>query len=170
MFRAIGILLPEVDFMIFVTQTQTDLVVQLRYLSHRNLEITMKVFLSSTYLDLIEYRKSAAEALARLGHHVIGMETFNARTEDPTITSLKEVDECELFIGIYAYRYGSIIKDAKISVTEQEFDRAVEMEKEIFAFFLADTPSPELIDKNNEQTEKLNAFKTKTSGFCTRSE
>ena len=58
----------------------------------------MKVFLSSTYLDLIEHRKEAAEALARLGHHVIGMETFNARTEDPTKASLSEVDECNFLL------------------------------------------------------------------------
>ena len=95
----------------------------------------MKVFLSSTFLDLIEHRKEAAGALSRLGHHVIGMETFNARTEDPTKASLKEVEECELFVGIYAHRYGSLIGDAKISVSEQEFDHAVEKGKEIFAFF-----------------------------------
>ena len=117
----------------------------------------MKVFLSSTYLDLIEHRKEAAEALARLGHHVIGMETFNARTEDPTTASLKEVDECLLFVGIYAHRYGSVIKDAGVSVTEQEFDHAVITGKEIFAFFVnEDYPwLPKWVDKDAEQIKKL---------------
>lgn len=96
----------------------------------------MKVFLSSTYVDLIEHRQEAAEALARLGHHVIGMETFNARTEDPTKASLKEVEDCELFVGIYAHRYGSLIGGASISVSEQEFDHAVAKGREIFAFFI----------------------------------
>ncbi len=64
----------------------------------------MKVFLSSTYLDLLEHRREAEEALTRLGHHVIGMETFNARTEDPTTASLAEVGECHFFVGIRPYR------------------------------------------------------------------
>jgi tetratricopeptide (TPR) repeat protein len=123
----------------------------------------MKVFLSSAYVDLIEHRKEAAEALARLGHHVIGMETFNARTEDPTKASLKEVEECELFVGIYAHRYGSSIGKAKISVTEQEFDYAVEKGKEIFAFFVDEDFSwpPKMVDKDAGQIKKLSAFKKK---------
>ena len=123
----------------------------------------MKVFLSSTYLDLIEHRKEAAEALSRLGHHVIGMETFNARTEDPTVASLKEVDGCKLFVGIYAHRYGSLIGSVKISVTEQEFDHAVAKGKEIFAFFVNEdfSWSPKMVDKDAEQIKRLGAFKKK---------
>jgi len=123
----------------------------------------MKVFLSSTYLDLIEHRKEAAEALARLGHHVIGMEAFNARAEDPTKASIKEVAECELFVGIYAHRYGSSIGKAKISVTEQEFDHAVKQDKEIFAFFVDEDFSwhPKMVDKDAEQIKKLSIFKKK---------
>ena len=43
----------------------------------------MKVFLSSTYIDLIEHRKAAKEALERLGQQVGGMEIFGARDEEP---------------------------------------------------------------------------------------
>src|SRR5574341_786270 len=126
-------------------------------------EHIMKVFLSSTYLDLIEHRKEAAEALARLGHHVIGMETFNARTEDPTKASLHEVEECELFVGIYAHRYGTLIGSAKISVTEQEFDYAVKTGKEIFAFYVDDDYPwpPKVVDKDPEQIKRLKEFKIK---------
>jgi len=120
----------------------------------------MKVFLSSTYVDLIEHRKEAIEALARLGHHVIGMETFNARSEDPTKASLKEVGECELFVGVYAHRYASLIGGAKISVSEQEFDHAVKTGKDIFAFFVDEDFAwqPKMIDKDAKQIEKLSAF------------
>ena len=123
----------------------------------------MKVFLSSTYIDLIEHRKEAAEALARLGYHIIGMETFNARTEDPTKASLKEVEDCKLVVGIYAHRYGSLIGSSKISVTEQEFDHAVAKGKEIFAFFVDEDFSwpPKFVDKDAEQIKRLSAFKKK---------
>ena len=39
----------------------------------------MKVFLSSTYVDLIEHRKAAHDALEQLGLHVIGIESFCSR-------------------------------------------------------------------------------------------
>ena len=39
----------------------------------------MKVFLSSTYNDLIEHRKAAHDALEQLGLHVIWMESFGVR-------------------------------------------------------------------------------------------
>ncbi len=60
----------------------------------------MKVFLSSTYIDLIEHRKAAHVALEQLGLHVIGMESFGARPEDSTTACLKEVKESDLFVGI----------------------------------------------------------------------
>ena len=39
----------------------------------------MKVFLSSTYNDLIEHRKAAHDALEKLGLQVIWMESFGSR-------------------------------------------------------------------------------------------
>ncbi len=80
----------------------------------------MKVFLSSTYVDLIEHRKAAHDALEQLGLHVIGMESFGARPEDSTTACLKEVEESNLFVGIYAHRYGYIPKDSDVSITEDE--------------------------------------------------
>jgi hypothetical protein len=55
----------------------------------------MKVFLSSTYNDLIEHRKAAHDALEQLGLNVIWMEAFGARTEDSTTACLKEVEESD---------------------------------------------------------------------------
>ena len=96
----------------------------------------MKVFLSSTYNDLIEHRKAAHDALEQLGLHVIWMEAFGARPEDSTKACLKEVEESDLFIGIYAHRYGYIPKDAAVSITEQEFDYAQKLGKPIFGFIV----------------------------------
>jgi hypothetical protein len=39
----------------------------------------MKVFLSSTYVDLMEHRRQAAEVLERLGQQAGRMEVFGAR-------------------------------------------------------------------------------------------
>ena len=108
----------------------------------------MKVFLSSTYDDLIEHRKAAHDALEQLGLHVIWMEAFGSRPEKLTTACLKEIDECNLFVGIYAHRYGHIPEGKKVSITEQEFDHAQKLGKPIFGFIIdEDYPwSPKLIE------------------------
>jgi len=119
----------------------------------------MKVFLSSTYVDLIEHRKAAHDALEQLGLHVIWMESFGARTEDSTTACLKEVEESDLFVGIYAHRYGYISKD--ISITEQEFDYAKKLGKPIFGFIVDDEFIWHQKYWEHDKTDKLNAFLSK---------
>ena len=96
----------------------------------------METFLSSTFSDLREHRRSAADALDRLGHRVLRMETFGARPDEPTNACLSEVERCDTFIGVYARRYGYIPLGSRISITEQEFNHARSKSKPIFAFFV----------------------------------
>lgn len=53
----------------------------------------MKVFLSSTYLDLIEHRKAVVQALRTMDEEVGHMEVFDARDEEATTVSLEELDK-----------------------------------------------------------------------------
>jgi len=121
----------------------------------------MKVFLSSTYTDLIEHRKAAHDALEKLGLHVIWMEAFGARPDESTKACLDEVEESDLFIGIYAHRYGYIPSGADVSITEQEFDHAHKLEKPIFGFIINDEHpwSPKQIE--HDKSEKLNVLLSK---------
>jgi hypothetical protein len=77
----------------------------------------MKVFLSSTYNDLIEHRRATHDALEHLGLHVIWMEAFGACPVESTKAYLDEIEGSDLFIGVYAHRYGYVPKDADISIT-----------------------------------------------------
>jgi CheY-like chemotaxis protein len=95
----------------------------------------MRAFLSSTYEDLVDYRAKAASAIERLGQQGIRMEVFGARPNQATIASLKEIDECETMVGIYAHRYGYIPPGLDISIVEQEFDHAIR-DKMVFCFVL----------------------------------
>lgn len=96
----------------------------------------MKVFLSSTFEDLEDHRAAAAGAIERLGLQVLRMETFGARPNAACVASLEEVGSCDVFLGIYAHRYGSVPKGSSVSITEQEFDFAVVRAKSIFCFFI----------------------------------
>ena len=64
----------------------------------------MKVFISSTYLDLIEHRKAVVNALRTMDEEVGHMEIFGARDDEATTFSLDELYKCEVLVGVYAYR------------------------------------------------------------------
>ncbi len=131
----------------------------------------MKVFLSSTYADLIEHRRAAHDTLEQLGLQVIWMEAFGARPVESTIACLNEVEESDLFIGIYAYRYGYIPEGADISITEQEFNHAQKLGKPIFGFVVKDDYRwpPENVEHDKEDKLKAFLYKVKKQpvGFFT---
>jgi Domain of unknown function (DUF4062)/AAA domain len=78
----------------------------------------VRVFISSTWLDLRPEREAVAKALQRLPDIlVIGLEHFGSRTETPHAASLDEVDGSDCYVGIIGHRYGS-------GITEAEYRRA----------------------------------------------
>ena len=78
----------------------------------------MKAFISSTFQDLERHRAAVADVIERLGVQLSRMEKFGARPEEPSLACLDEVEGSDLFVGIYAHRYGFIPADSKVSITE----------------------------------------------------
>lgn len=87
-------------------------------------EAPFRIFVSSTYADLIEYRKAAEKAINDQRQKFEGMEYLGAKPEEPTTACFDLIDQCHLFIGIYAWRYGHIPEGSEISITEQEYRHA----------------------------------------------
>lgn len=118
----------------------------------------MKIFISSTYKDLVDYRRAAIEAVLKLELEVIAMEFFNSRPEDPKTVCEREVDECDLFIGIYGHRYGFIPKGGKKSITHLEYELARKLGKPCFCF-IVDRNHPWLpLMIDNIKMSKLEGF------------
>ena len=89
--------------------------------------IKKRVFVSSTSIDLMKYRQAVREAINELGAEDIAMETFGARDERPKEACLKMIrQETDIFVGIYAHRYGFIPNGDQISITEAEYEAASE--------------------------------------------
>jgi hypothetical protein len=97
----------------------------------------MRVYISSTYTDLVEHRAAVARLLRQMGHEVIGMEEYVAEGSRPLDRCLKDVDSAEIYVGIFAWRYGYVppsppppandpatVAPPRVSVTESEFRRA----------------------------------------------
>lgn len=90
--------------------------------------------ISSTALDLPEHRKQVFEACLCEDFFPIGMESLPARDTDAVQMSMEMVNQADIYIGIFAYRYGHIPQSHNISITEMEFKRAIERRIPILVF------------------------------------
>ena len=123
-----------------------------------------QIFVSSTYEDLRRERELVIKAILEMGHIPVGMEMFSAGDEQQWKLIQTQIDDCDYYVVISAFRYGSL--DENIGYTEKEYDYAVEKELPVLGFVIEDGVSwPEnKIDKNHNKVEKLNAFKNKIKG------
>lgn len=85
-----------------------------------------KVMISSTARDLPEHREKVLDACLRQGMFPVMMEHLPAADADATQESLLMVNEADIYLGIFAYRYGYIPKGYDISITEMEYKGAAE--------------------------------------------
>jgi tetratricopeptide (TPR) repeat protein len=85
-----------------------------------------RVMISSTALDLPEHRNQVRDACLRQGMFPLMMEHLPASDADAIAESLRMVNEADLYLGIFAYRYGYVPKGYDISITEMEYNRAIE--------------------------------------------
>jgi hypothetical protein len=89
----------------------------------------MKVIISSTARDLPEHREEVMDACLRQGMFPMMMEHLPASDAEAISASLKLVDEADIYVGVFAHRYGYVPKKNNpqdISITELEYNRAVE--------------------------------------------
>jgi len=96
----------------------------------------VKIFISSTYIDLKDYRRVAIEVVNRYKCTPLAMEFFMAQPDEPAKVASKEVKECDIFVGIYAHRYGFIPTGQKKSITQQEYELAKERGKDCLCFIV----------------------------------
>jgi hypothetical protein len=125
--------------------------------------------ISSTALDLPEHREQAVQACLSEEVFPIGMQHLPARDADGVRVSMEMVDKADIYIGIYATRYGWVPKldnPEKISVTEMEFNRARARKdrgelKEILIFLMHDEHPILARDKEDSKAaqKKLSSFK-----------
>jgi Domain of unknown function (DUF4062)/AAA ATPase domain len=120
-----------------------------------------KVFVGSTSRDLHGYRQAAIDECNRLGLVPIAMEFFEAIGVGATAGSRRKLDEADVYVGIFAHRYGYVEPGEAASVTELEFDYAGEPRKLERLCFLADPENADpalLALAEPEQKERIAAF------------
>lgn len=102
-----------------------------------------RIYVSSTFSDLKDHREQVRLALRRLGHEDVAMEYYGASDERPIDKCLNDVASCDVYVGIFAWRYGYIPDGYDKSITELEYRQAVATEKTRLIFILSeDAPWP----------------------------
>ncbi len=120
-----------------------------------------RLFLSSTHDDLGEYREVVTHVGHRLGLEVVAMEDFGPDSAIPVDLCEKKVRSADLFVALYAHRYG--FQPAGFegkSITELEYDWAIDAGLEILIFLLAEDQPwiPGMIDEGDPKA-RLSALK-----------
>lgn len=126
----------------------------------------LRIFLSSTSKDLFTLREQILYFLQVLRSDLIAMETFGSDESTPKEVALRNVANCNLFVGVYAERYGTIDPETGLSLTELEYHEAYHLLErgKLRGLLLycvdpgADWPI-EHVDRNPDHVEKLASLK-----------
>ncbi|MFN0016361.1 MAG: DUF4062 domain-containing protein [Saprospiraceae bacterium] len=123
-----------------------------------------KAMISSTARDLPDHRKQVEEACHRMGVFAEQMmENLSAEDATAVEVSLRLVDEADVYIGIFAFRYGFVPdydNPSGISITEMEYNRAAERGIPRLVFFMHDDHPVKRSDvETGPGAEKLDALK-----------
>jgi tetratricopeptide (TPR) repeat protein len=134
----------------------------------------MKIFVSSTYLDLNKYRAEAKKAIEESGNEFVGMETFQSHTHEPTEFCPERVEECGAFVLLVAFRYGNIPEGKVISITQLEYEHALRNKIPVRVYLTDDEYpwQPKFIDKNRESIDgfRTSLLREHTCSFFTTPE
>ena len=93
------------------------------------MESPLQIFISST-MDLKKERKAVTEVINQIKATPIKMEFFEARNDSPEQVCLKELSKSQIYIGIFAYKYGYVPLEnnpKNLSVTVMEYEKAKEL-------------------------------------------
>src|SRR6266702_3965215 len=119
-----------------------------------------KIMISSTAINLPEHRDLVKDACERQGMFPVMMEHLPASSADAIQGSMRMVNEVDAYLGVFAHRYGFIPEGHSISITEMEYNRAVDRDIPRLIFIM-DKAHPIRIDdvETGEGAAKLKAFK-----------
>lgn len=123
------------------------------------------VIVSSTARDLAIHRDTARDSILRRGMTPLMMEYLEASPRDAIDESFRLVDEGDVYLLILAHRYGYRPKDPRnpdnLSITEMEYNRAVEKNKPIVCFIMGeDHPiTAKMMETEDDAPKRLAALK-----------
>jgi len=126
------------------------------------MSVRYQIFVSSTYLDLIEERRAVADAILHSGHFPAGMELFPASNERVWDRIRKTIDESDYYVLIIGARYGTMYERRK-SYTEHEYEYAHRKQIPILPFLLQEPISTDWHESKTAR-QRLARFRRRLQG------
>ncbi|MGW9404044.1 DUF4062 domain-containing protein [Arthrobacter sp. NPDC055585] len=126
------------------------------------MEKRYQVFISSTFVDLVDERREVMQALLEMDCLPAGMELFPAGDTDQWTLIKGVIEQSDYYLVILGGRYGSMSEEG-ISYTEMEYDFAIECGIPVMGFVPADADAIPVgkTDRNPAATKKLDEFREK---------
>lgn len=116
-----------------------------------------RIFISSTYVDMIPYREALQTAITNCDSVAYGMERFVPAPIRPLDRCYEEIANSQIYVLLLGHRYGEIETDSGKSYTELEYDKAKESGLPILAFLL-DTERVGVLEKFRESDSQYEAL------------
>lgn len=120
-----------------------------------------RVFISSTYTDMLPYRDAIQSALNKADCVPYGMERFGAEAIPPLDVCFRELEASQIYVCALGMRYGSIDKQTGKSYTQLEFEKARALGKPTLVFLIDENRVSFKVSEidTGPEAEKLAEFK-----------
>ncbi len=119
-----------------------------------------KIYISSTYSDLVEHRQQVYDILRKMRYDVMAMEDYVATDKRPLDKCLADVASCDVYVGIFAWCYGYVPPGQERSITELEYRQAGQSGLERLIFLLdEDAPWPRSKMEKGAGGEKIEVLR-----------
>lgn len=123
-----------------------------------------QIFVSSTFRDLQSERSRVVEAILQIEGFPAGMELFPAANDEQWAFIKRQIESSDYYIIIVGGRYGSLAPDGT-SLTEKEYDYALELKIPVMAFIRKDLTrlKPAQLETDKKLAKRLMGFRKKVS-------
>lgn len=120
----------------------------------------IRVYLSSSFRDLRELRAELIGLINKQKEQIflVNMEDYSPERTYPADKCVADVVSCDIYIGVFAWRYGSIEPKSGKSITELELQAAQENGLEILGFVL-DENAPWPLKEVDSDRAKINQLR-----------
>lgn len=124
------------------------------------MEKRFQIFISSTFVDLIEERQAVLKSILELNHMPAGMELFPAADDTAWVLIKDVIDASDYYVLIIGGRYGSLNEEG-IGYTEKEYQYAASIKKPVIPIL---HKNPDNLPRDKTETgeeawEKLKSFR-----------
>ncbi len=109
------------------------------------------------------YVQAVLDAVGRVGMSAVDMRYFAARDQKPADYCRQRVRDCEIYVAVIGFRYGTLVPGEDISYTELEFEEAGVAGMPRLVFLLEEAASPPA-DLGNPDRRRAEGFRRQLLG------